>query len=75
MFKCLLDETNQSNIAHDGDEMKEDFPNIFMKEIVTKQKDVGSSLSTSGTIGVVVRMSTLDTNVDGSILRINMFSP
>ena len=28
-----------------------------------------------GTIGVVVRMSTLDTNVDGSILSINMFSP
>ena len=26
-------------------------------------------------IGVVVRMSTLDTNVDGSILSINMFSP
>ena len=28
-----------------------------------------------GTIGVVVRMSTLDTNVDGSIPSIKMFSP
>ena len=27
------------------------------------------------TIGVAVRMSTLDTNVDGSIPSINMFSP
>ena len=28
-----------------------------------------------GTIGVVVRMSILDTKVDGSIPSINMFSP
>ena len=32
-------------------------------------------VSVRRTVGVVVRMSTLDTKVDGSIPSINMFSP
>ena len=47
----------------------------LVKGLKTDSKEVEGGLEQLLTIGVVVRMSILDTMVDGSIPSMNMFSP